>query len=142
MILKFDNGEHIQWSKCCDECKDQPYRCFICDNIMRGRGKNNHMSELLNNRNLYVTSCSCKVYTYISYFRFQLQNCWSWFYLQRCKFRHTKDKFREHAVKFNIDLTHVDGKSAMCLKAKALAKTSSAVNDEITGLMSTQKLRP
>ena len=133
MVLKCNICEHEPWSKGWHKCRDQHYNCFICDILIKERNRTNYMSEHYNNPDLYITCCSCKIHKQISYFRFKTQKCRLCTYLQRYRFCHTKDKFRGHAIKYYIELTHVVGKNALCVRARAFVDTSSIVMLETTG---------
>ena len=65
------------------------------------------MSQRYNNPDLYKTCSLCKIYKHIFYFRFKEEKCRLCIYLQRFRFHHTKDKFKEHVLKYNIDPAHV-----------------------------------
>ena len=74
MIIKCNNCEPKPFKKCCDKCRDQPYKCFVCDIIIKERDRTNHLSKYYTNPDLYKTCCSCKIYKQISYFRYKTEN--------------------------------------------------------------------
>ena len=45
---------------------------------------------------LYLTCSMCKLNKHISYFRFRKNKCGLCVHLQRYRFSHTRDRFKEH----------------------------------------------
>ena len=82
--------------------KEQPYECFICNDIIREGDRNSHMSKHYEEVDLYSTCSMCKVKKHISYFRFKTNKCRLCVYLQRYLFGRTKDRFKEYIRKYNI----------------------------------------
>ena len=55
-----------------------------------------------NNPNQYLVCRMCKVNKHISQYRFKRFYCRLCIYLHRYRFHHTKERFLEHAKKYNI----------------------------------------
>ena len=57
----------------CNWCQGKPYQCFVCNRIITFRDK--HLLEHFNNPDQYLTCRQCKVYKYVSQFRFKKFCC-------------------------------------------------------------------
>ena len=83
------------------------------------------MSEPYNNTDLQINCCANKIYKHISYLRIKTEKIRLSTFQQRHRLRQTKDKFREHANNNKKGLTHVVGKTTLCVSAWDLVKISS-----------------
>ena len=86
----------------CNECQSKPLSCFVRNETITYRERHNHMVIHCNDPNQYLICKKCKVNNYISHCRFKHYICRICLYLNRYRFGHTKERFREHAKKFNI----------------------------------------
>ena len=57
-----------------------------------------------NDPNLYITCIMCNVNQHISVFRFKSFKCRLCVYLQRYRYKQTRDRFREYVEKFKIEV--------------------------------------
>ena len=69
MLLKYDKCKEKSCRECCDEYRDQPYGCFLYDEIIKERDRNSHINKHYKTLDLHRTCNLCKIYKHISYFR-------------------------------------------------------------------------
>ena len=102
MLSKFLSCMNKQWKDCCYKCREQPYDCFICNDIIRERDRNSHMSRHYEEVDLCLACSVCKLNKHNSYFRFKTNKCRLCVCLQRYRFGLTKDRFNENIREHNI----------------------------------------
>ena len=100
--VKCDKCKNKAWCWSCDKCQSKPFQYFICNEIITYREKNNHMVVHFDNPNKYLVCRMSKVNKHISQYRFKHFYCRLCIYLHRYRFYHTKERFLEHAKKYNI----------------------------------------
>ena len=76
--------------------------CYIYKDIVKIKNYIKHLGGHYNNPDQYLACNMCKVYKHISFFRFRNGRCKLCIYLNRYRFTHTKDRFKEYPEKFNI----------------------------------------
>ena len=110
-------GDKCKNKDCCNDCKELEYCCYICNDIVKVKDYIKHLEDHYVNPNQYLECNMCKVYKYISFFRFRNGRCRLCIYLNRYRFTHTRNQFREHFSKNNIckagDLIGEAGGSAL-----------------------------
>ena len=89
-----DKCKNKAWCWSCDKCQSKPLSCFVCGEIITYRERHNP--------DQYLTCHECKVNKHISHYRFKHYTCRMCLYLNRYRFGHTKERFKEHAKKHNI----------------------------------------
>ena len=99
---KCDKCKNKAWCWSCDDCQSKPLSCFVCDEIITYRERHNHMSKHYNDPDQYLVSKKSNVNKHISHYRFKHYTCRICLYLNRYRFGHTKERFKEHAKKYNI----------------------------------------
>ena len=99
---KCDKCKNKAWCWSCDECQSKPFQCFVCNKIITYRDRDNHLQVHFNNPNQYLVCRMCKVNKHITQFKFKHFYCRLCIYLHRYRFHHTKERFLEHAKKYNI----------------------------------------
>ena len=99
---KCDKCKNKAWCWSCDECQRKLLSCFVCDEIITYRERHNHMSKHYNDPDHYLVCKKCKINKHISHYRFKHYTCRLCLYLNRYRFGHTKERFKEHAKKYNI----------------------------------------
>ena len=100
--MKCNNCKNKPWKKCCENCKELEYSCYICNILVQVKNYIGHLEEHYKNPDLYITCKMCNVYKHISFFRFRNAKCKLCIYLHRYRFGHTRNQFREHIYKYNI----------------------------------------
>ena len=101
---KCDKCKDKAWCWSCNECQSKSLSCFVCNAIITYRETHNHMVIYCNDPNQYLICKKCKVNKRISHFRFKHYTCRICLYLNRYRFDYTKERFREHVKKFNIEV--------------------------------------
>ena len=61
-----------------------------------------HLGYLFSDPDQYLTCSMCNVYKHISLYRFRNRKYTLRFYLHRYRYGHTRNQFREHVYKYNI----------------------------------------
>ena len=102
MLSKCLSCKNKQWKDCCYKFREPPYDFFICNDIIRERDRNSHMSRHYEEVDLYLTCSMCKPNKHISYFRLKTNKCRLCVYLKRYRFGHNKDRFNEYIREHNI----------------------------------------
>ena len=100
--MKCDKSKNKPWKECCNDCKELDYCCYICKDIVKVKNYIKHLGGHYDNPDQYLACNMCKVYKHISFCRFRNGRCKLCIYLNRYRFTHTKDRFKEYAEKFNI----------------------------------------
>ena len=100
--MKCDKCKNKPWKECCNDCKELEYCCYICINIVYVKNYIKHFGDHYNNPDQYLARNICKVYKLISFFRFRNGRCRLSISLNRYRYTHTKNRFKEYAESFNI----------------------------------------
>ena len=100
--MKFDQYKNKHWKECCNDCKELEYCCYICKDIVKVKDYIKHLWDHYPNPNQYLECNMCKVYKHISFFRFRYGIYRLCIFLNRYRFGHTRNQFREHVYKYNI----------------------------------------
>ena len=100
--MKCKNCKNKPWNKCCKNCKELEYSCYICNSLVKVKNYIGHLEEHYKNPDFYINCKMCNVYKHISFFRFRNAKCKLCIYLHRYRFGHTRNQFREHIYKYNI----------------------------------------
>ena len=69
--VKCDSCKDKSCRKCCDNCLDNSFKCYICKDYFKNRDYINHMNIHYNDPNLYITCIRCNVNQHISAFSFK-----------------------------------------------------------------------
>ena len=101
--MKCDKCKNKPWKECCDNCKELEYSCCICENVVKVEDYIEHLGKHYNDKKLYLTCCMCGVNKHISYYRFRNAKCRLCIYLHRYRYSHTRNLFKEHVYKYNIN---------------------------------------
>ena len=101
---KCDKCKGKAWCCSCDECQGKQLSCFVCDKIITYRKRHDHIHAHFNDPNQYLVRRMCKVNKHISYLRLKHYTCRLCLYLNRFIFFHTKERFIEHAKRYNIEV--------------------------------------
>ena len=102
--VKCDSFKNNSWRKCCDNCLGSLFKCYIGKGYFKSRDYINHMNMHYNDTILYITCIMCNVNQHISGFRFIQYMCRLCIFLHRNRCRNTKDRFKEYAEIFNINV--------------------------------------
>ena len=100
--MKCDKCENKHWRECCNDFKELEYCCYICKDIVKVKDYIKHLGDHYANPNQYLECNMCEVYEHISFFRFRNGRCRLCIYLNRYRFGHTRNQFREHVYNYNI----------------------------------------
>ena len=100
--IKCDKCKNKAWCWCCDDCQSKPFQCFVLKEIITYRERHDNLSKHHNDPNQYLVCRMCKVNKHISQYRFKHFYCRLCIYLHRYRYHHTKERFLEHAKKYNI----------------------------------------
>ena len=103
--MKCDKNKNKPWKVCCDNCKELEYSCYVCENVVKVKYYIEHLGKHYNDKNLYITCCKCGVNKHISYYRFRNAKCRLCIYLHRYRYGYTRNQFKEHVYKYNINLS-------------------------------------
>ena len=86
-----------------------------------------------NNPNKYLVCRMCKVNKHISQYRFKPFYCRLCIYLHRYRFHHTKERFLEHAKKYNIhEVVSPISKAGSQIEVKLYLIIISLLKNELT----------
>ena len=102
--INCDKCKDKAWCWSCDECQSKQISCFVCDKIKTYRGRRSHRSAHFNDPYRYLVCRKCKVTKHIPHYKFKHFTCRLCIYLNRFRFRQTKERFIEYARKCNIDV--------------------------------------
>ena len=102
--MKCNKCKNKPWKECCNDCKELDYSCYICNDICKIKDYIKHFGEHYDNPDQYLECNVCKVSKHISFFRFTNGRCRLCIYLQRYRYKHAKDRFKEYAEKFDIEV--------------------------------------
>ena len=91
------------WKECCYGCKEIDFCCYVCKDIDKVQDYIKHLGEHYVNPNQYLECNMCEVSKHISFFRFRNGRCRLCIYLNRFRFTHTRNQFREHFYKNSND---------------------------------------
>ena len=100
--MKFNKCKNKPWRECCNDCKELDYCCYICKDIVKVKDYNNQLGNHYANPNQNIECNMCKDPKHIFFFRFRNGRCRLCIYLNRNRFGHTRNQFREHVYKHNI----------------------------------------
>ena len=90
------------WKDCCNNCKELEYSCDVCKNMVKVKDYIEHLGYHYSDPDQYLTCSMCNVYKHISLYRFRNRKCRLCIYLHRYRYGHTRNQFREHVYKYNI----------------------------------------
>ena len=102
--MKCDKCKNTPLKECCNDCKELENCCDISRKIIKVKDYIKHLCEHYANPNQYLECNLCKVCKHISFFRFRNGRCRLCIYLNRYRYTHNKDRFKEYAEKFNIEV--------------------------------------
>ena len=85
-----------------NHCKELEYCCYICKDIVKVKDYSKQLGEHYDNPDQYLECNMCKVHKHISFFRFRNGRCRLCIYLNRYRFTHSRNHFREHVYKYSI----------------------------------------
>ena len=90
------------WRECCNDCKQLEYCCYIRKDIVKVKIYIEHLGEHYDDPGLHLTCSMCRVNKHISFFRFRNARRRICIYLDRYRFGHTSDRYKEHVKIYNI----------------------------------------
>ena len=96
--MNCDKCRNNHWRDFCNDCKEIENYCYIC----KVKDYIKHLGDHYANPNQYLDCNMCKVYKHIYFFRFRNGKCGLCIYLNRYKFGHYRNQFREHDYSYNI----------------------------------------
>ena len=102
MKMKCKKCINKPWKKCCNNCKDIEYSCYVCKKMVKVKDYIEHLGYHYSDPGQYLTCSMCNVYNLISLYRFRNRKCRLCIYLHRYRYGHTRNQFREHVYKYNI----------------------------------------
>ena len=102
--MKCDKCKNKPWKECCDDCKELDCCCYICKDIVKVKHYIKLLGEYYVNPDQYLECNMCNVHKHFSLFRFRNGRCRLCIYLNRYRYTHTKDRFKEYAEKFIIEI--------------------------------------
>ena len=68
--IKCDESKNKSGAQKRNWCQGKPYQSFLCNRVITYRDKHDNFLEHFNNPDQYLTCRKCKVYKYISQYRF------------------------------------------------------------------------
>ena len=71
-------------------------------NMVKVKDYIEHLGYHISDPDQYLTCNMCNVYKQISLYRFRNRKCRLCIYLHRYRYGHTRNQFREHVYKYNI----------------------------------------
>ena len=102
MKMKCNKCINKPWKKCCNNCKELEYSCYIFKNMVKVKDFIEHLGYDYSDPDQYLTCSMCNVYKHISLYRFRNRKRRLGIYLHRYRYGHTRNQFREHVYKYNI----------------------------------------
>ena len=102
--MKCDKCKNMPWKECGNDCKELEYCCHICKYVVKLKNYIKQLGDPYNNPDQCLACSMCKVYKHIPFFRFRNGICRLCIYLDRYRYTHTKDRFKEYAERFYINL--------------------------------------
>ena len=102
---KCDKSKNKAWCWSCDMCLSRPILCFLYNETITYRERQDHMHVRYNDPNQCLVCRKCKVNKHISHYRFKHYTCKVCLHLKRYRVGHTKETFLEHVEKFNIEIS-------------------------------------
>ena len=102
MKMKCNKCKYKPWKECCNNCKELEYSCYVCKNMVKVKHYIEHLGYHYSDPDQNLACSMCNVYKHISLYRFRNRNCTLCVYLHRYTYGHTRNQFREHVYKFNI----------------------------------------
>ena len=100
--MNCDKCKNKPVTECCKDCKELDCCCYICKYIVKVKDYINHLGEHHVNINQYPNCNMCKVYKHNSFFTYRNGRCRLCIYLNRYRFTHTRNQFKEHVYKNNF----------------------------------------
>ena len=108
MKMKCNKCLNQPWKECCKNCKELEYSCYVCKNMVKVKDFIEHLGYHHSDPDQYLACSMCNVYKHISLYR---KNIYIYItnrksrlciYLHRYRYGHTRNQFREHVYKYNI----------------------------------------
>ena len=95
----------MSWKECCNICKELECSCYVCKNTVEVKDYLEHLGYHYSDPDQYLACSMRNVYKHISLYRFRNRKWRLCIYLHRYGYGHTKNQFREHVYKYNIQIS-------------------------------------
>ena len=102
--MKCNKCKNKTWKKCFNNCKGLENSCYVCkgERLVKVKDYIEHLGYHYSDPYQYLACSLCNVFKHISFYRFRNKKCRLCIYLLRYRYDHTRNQFREHVYKFNI----------------------------------------
>ena len=60
--MKCNNCKNKPWKKCCENCKELEYSCYICNSLVKVKNYIGHLEEHYKNPDLYIKLVRCVMF--------------------------------------------------------------------------------
>ena len=90
------------WKESCNNCKELEYSRYVCKNMVKVKDYIENLGYHYSDPDQYLTCSMSNVYKHISLYRIRNWKCRLCIYLHRYRYGHTRNQFREHVYKCNI----------------------------------------
>ena len=101
MKMKCNKFIYKSWKECCNNCKELEYS-YVCKNMVKVKDYIEYLGYLYSDPDQYLVCSMYNVYKHMSLFRFRNRKCRLCIYLHIYRYGHTRNQFREHVYKYNI----------------------------------------